>query len=681
GMFCSVSELNMTTHDYPGSIEDGILILKEGNIGEDICKTLGLDDIIYEVDVVTNRPDCLSVIGIAREASVTFKTPLKINKPVVKALYDNTNDISKYLKVSITAKDLCKRYSARIVTDVKIEPSPFWLVEHLRSSGVRSINNIVDITNYVMLEYGQPMHAFDYSCVDGASIEVRNARDGEKMNTLDGQVRSLSSDMLVIADAVKPVAVAGIMGGENSEIKDNTKTIIFESANFFGPSIRKTSKKLGLRTESSARFEKGLDANMAVEALDRACELVELLNAGKVLHDIIDIDYSEKSLKKIPLESDWINRYLNISIPIKTMDDILTSLDFMVKDGIVTVPSFRDDIENKYDLSEEIARIYGYEKIPSAFFKTDVQSGGYTYEQKFENKLNIVLRAVGLSEIATYSFISPKYYDKVRIPAESSLRDSLKILNPLGEDSSIMRTTTLPSMLETLARNNNYRNPSVFLYEIGKTFLKNKDEKLLPDERAIITIGFYDNNQTDDFFALKGMIEEIMLQMNINKCEYKPCFDNPSYHPGKTANIVINNEIIGVFGQVHPLVQENYDIDKNVYCAEIDFNKLFYNVAPEKHYKPIPKYPAVTRDLALICKKDIYSGELEKKICNFAGDKLENIYAFDVYTGKQVPDGYKSIAYALSLRTEDKTLQDTEVDTIINNILSELEKEGITLRK
>jgi phenylalanyl-tRNA synthetase beta chain len=525
------------------------------------------------------------------------------------------------------------------------------------------------------------MHAFDYSCVEGASIEVRNARDGEKMNTLDGQTRTLNADMLVIADAVKPVAAAGIMGGENSEIKDDTKTIIFESANFFGPSIRKTSKKLGLRTESSARFEKGLDANMTIEALDRACELVELLNAGKVIHDIIDIDYSEKILKKIPLESDWINRYLSISIPIKTMDEILTSLDFTVKDGIVTVPSFRDDIENKYDLSEEIARIYGYDKIPFAFFKTDVQTGGFTYEQKFENKLNTILRAVGLSEIATYSFISPKCYDKVRISADSTLRDSLKILNPLGEDSSIMRTTMLPSMLEILARNNNYRNPSAYLYEIGKTYIKNKDEKLLPDERKIITIGFYDGDQESDYFTLKGMIEEIMQQMNIKKCEYTPCFDNPSYHPGKSANIVINNEIIGILGQIHPLVQKNYDIDKNIYCAEIDYNKLFSNIASEKYYKSLPKYPAVTRDLALICKMDVYSGELEKKIRSLAGNKLENIHAFDVYTGKQVPDGYKSIAYALSLRTEDKSLSDAEVDAIIGNILTELEKDGITLRR
>lgn len=678
GMFCSVEELGLTEHDYPDAIKDGILILKEGNPGDSIFTTLGMDDVIFEADVATNRPDCLSVKGIAREAAATFGVPFVERKPELK----NTvkEDVSKYLKVTVNAPDLCPRYTARVVKNVRIAPSPLWLVEKLRNSGIRSINNIVDITNYVMMEYGQPMHAFDYACVKGGEIIVRRAGDSKTVRTLDSEERALKPEMLVIADAEKPIAVAGVMGGENSEITDKTEMVVFESANFFGPSIRRTAKAVGMRTDASARYEKGLDPLMTREALDRACELVEMLDAGDVIDEVIDIDSSDKTQKKIHLDVDWINTYINTSLSRREMEKILESLCFEIKLHDVIVPSFRSDIETKYDLSEEIARIYGYDNIKPESFKSEASGGGYTDEQKFVIKLNESLRAAGLSEIFTYTFIGPKSFDKIRVPENDTRRNYLKISNPLGEDTSIMRTTTLPSMLEILSKNYNNRNPEAYLYELGKVFEKTSDETL-PNEKTVVTVGFYDNSGASDFFTLKGMIESVVAAMNIKNVSYVPCTDNASYHPGRCAAILSDGEKIGVFGEIHPTVAANYEIDKKVYCAEIALEKLYASVGEEKKYKPVPKHPASTRDLGLLCKDEVYNADIVEIIKTAGGKHLESVKLFDIYTGKQVAPGYKSLAYSLVFRKEDGTFADTEIDAFISKILAALAEKGITLRQ
>ncbi len=678
GMFCSVEELGITEHDYPDAIKDGILILKEGNPGDSIFTTLGMDDVIFEADVATNRPDCLSVKGIAREAAATFGVPFVERKPELK----NTvkEDVSKYLKVTVNAPDLCPRYTARVVKNVRIAPSPLWLVEKLRNSGIRSINNIVDITNYVMMEYGQPMHAFDYSCVKGGEIIVRRAGDSRTVKTLDGEERELNPEMLVIADAEKPIAVAGVMGGENSEITDKTETVVFESANFFGPSIRRTAKAVGMRTDASARYEKGLDPLMTREALDRACELVEMLDAGDVIDEVIDVDFSDKTQKKIHLDVDWINTYINTSLSRREMEKILESLCFEIKLHDVIVPSFRSDIETKYDLSEEVARIYGYDNIKPESFKSEASGGGYTDEQKFVIKLNEALRAAGLSEIFTYTFIGPKAFDKIRVPENDARRNYLKISNPLGEDTSIMRTTTLPSMLEILSKNYNNRNSEAYLYELGKVFEKTSDETL-PNEKTVVTVGFYDNSEASDFFTLKGMIESVAAAMNIKNVSYVPCADNASYHPGRCAYLLSDGEKIGVFGEIHPTVAANYEIDKKVYCAELSLEKLYASVGEEKKYKPVPKHPASTRDLGLLCKDEVYNADIVDIIKTAGGKHLESVKLFDIYTGKQVAPGYKSLAYSLVFRKEDGTFADAEIDAFVSKILSALAEKGITLRQ
>lgn len=678
GMFCSVEELGLTEHDYPDAIKDGILILKEGIPGESIFEVLGMDDIIFEADVATNRPDCLSVRGIAREASATFGVSFTDEKPILSETTDD--DVSEYLRVTVKDSDLCPRYSARVVKNVRIASSPLWLVERLRNSGIRSINNIVDITNYVMLEYGQPMHAFDYSCVSGGEIIVRRAGDSKSVKTLDGEEISLNPEMLVIADREKPIALAGIMGGENSEITENTKTVVFESANFFGPSIRRTSKALGKRTDASSRYEKNIDPSMTVEALDRACQLVAMLDAGDVIGELIDVDSTEKKAKKIFLDSDWINKYINTNLTKDAMINILLSLGFKMSGEDVVVPSFRSDVSDKYDLSEEIARIYGYDNIKPESFKSDMSGGGYTDKQKFEIKLNDVLRASGLDEIYTYTFTGTKSFDKIRLSQDDVKRNCLKISNPLGEDSAIMRTTVLPSMLEVLSRNYNNRNPEAFLYELGKVFVKTSDTTL-PEEKIIVTIGFYDTSGDSDFFTLKGMIENVVSEMNIKSVSYLPCSDNPSYHPGRCAEVFSDGKRLGIFGEIHPTVSENYEIGQNVYCAEISLDVLYSSVGEVKMYKPLPKHPASTRDLGLLCKNEVYNSEIENIIVKAGGKNLESVKLFDVYTGKQVADGYKSLAYALVFRKEDGTFSDEEVDAFIVKILDALKEKDIILRQ
>ena len=676
GMFCSVAELGLTVADYEGAIEDGILILKDDTpIGEDICAALGLDDTVFIADIATNRPDCLSIRGIAREAAVTFDKPYIVETPSVKGEGVDVND---YLTVTVDDPELCPRYSARVVTDIKIAPSPKWMVERLRSCGIRSINNIVDITNYVMLEYGQPMHAFDYSCLKGGKINVRRAKDDEQTVTLDGQERTLASDMLVIADAERAVAVAGIMGGENSEIKDTTEMIVFESANFDGPTVRKGAKELGMRTDASALFEKRLDPQMTVEALDRACELVEMLGAGKVSKNYIDVDNSDKTLKKIEFDVDWINHYVDIDMSDAEMKRVFTALGMTVDGNTVTVPSFRSDIESKYDLSEEAARIYGYDKIPAKDFRAEIRTGGLTERQKFDKKTGILMRACGYTEIMTFSFVSPKSLDKICLPADHALRKCLKIMNPLGEDTSVMRTTGLPSLLEVAARNYSFRAERAALYEVATVYIPAESETELPEEKKILTAGIY--GEGVDFFTVKGAVQQVLAQLHINKVKFKPCADAPSYHPGRTACVYSGDTYLGIVGQLHPTVAKNYGINTEVYAFEFDMNSLYDCRGGVSEYKPVPKYPAVTRDLSLVCKNEVYSGDIEEKIKKAGRPLLESIKVFDVYTGLQVAHGYKSIAYALVLRSPDHTLGDEEIDAAMKKIISVLEADGIYLR-
>lgn len=676
GMLCSLSELGLSIHDFPYAIEDGIFIIQEPcELGQDIHSALGLDDTVFEFEITSNRPDCLSVIGLARETAVTYDKPLKLHTPVVKAEgEENANDL---LKVQINDPDLCYRYSAAIVKDVKIEPSPRWLRERLRASGVRPINNIVDITNYVMLEYGHPMHAFDLRYIDDASINIRRAKQGESITTLDGIERPLSDDMLVIADANKPVAVAGVMGGEYSGIMEDTNTIVFESACFNGPSVRITAKKLGMRTDASARFEKGLDPSNCMPALMRAVELVEQLGAGTVLKGYVDVDCSDKTPKTVKFEPEWINKFLGIDCPKEKMVDILTKLGFTVEGDTIFVPSFRIDIEHKADIAEEIARIYGYNVIPTTQIKGSAEAK-LTDRQQFERLINSSLQALGCTEICTFSFISPKYYDKICMPTDSPLRKSVTISNPLGEDTSVMRTVSLPSMCEVLSRNYNNRNAKASLYEITTEYIPNDDPTKLPQEKQSVVIGMYGGNA--DFFSLKGVVESLLKACSIYDYDVYAVSDRPAFHPGRCAELTINGNVIGTMGELHPAVLENYEIGTKAYCAVISFDTLFENRASEKQYTPLPKFPATTRDIAMICDDSIPVLELEKAIKNAAGRNLESVTLFDVYKGSQIPEGKKSVAYNIVLRSKDSTLTDADADAAMKRVVKALTALGAELR-
>lgn len=675
GMLCSVSELGLTVNDFPYAIEDGIFIMQEPDMkpGQDIQSAIGLDDICVEFEITSNRPDCLSVTGLAREAAITFDRPLDIKKPIVQKTSD---DIHSLLSVEVTAPDLCLRYAARMVKNIKVGPSPRWMRERLRASGVRPINNIVDITNYVMLEYGQPMHAFDYKYVEGGKIIVRRANEGETLETLDGVERKLTSDMLVIADEKKPSAIAGVMGGEFSGIGDDTNTIVFESACFSGPSVRLTAKKLGMRTEASARFEKQLDPETCIPAVERACELIELLGAGEVIGGIIDADHSDHTEYRIPLEPDWINRFIGIEMPVEKMHHILTRLGCKIDGDDVITPSFRNDLEHKADISEEIARFYGYDKIPVSAIR-GIANGQYTSTQKFERRIQRVLQAQGLYEVSTYSFISPKYYDKINLPADSSCRNCVVIRNPLGEDTSVMRTTTIPSMLEVLSRNYNNRNKTAELYEVGKIYIPQNDQPL-PEEKPIVVMGMY--GEDCDFFSLKGIVETLLHTLRVEDYEVTAKSDHPTFHPGRCAEIRIGDTALGIIGEVHPSVLENYEIGTRAYLACLDVEQLFQHVAPEKGYRPLPKFPASTRDLALICDEELPVAQLQKTISAAAGAVLEEISLFDVYRGAQVEAGKKSVAYNLVLRAPDRTLTDEEADAAVKRALKALKAIGVEIR-
>ena len=670
GMLCSFSELGLTQNDLPGVFADGIWILNDENcqVGDDINLVIGNDDTVVDFEITNNRPDCYSIIGLARESAAAFGLPMKHHEPVVKG--SEAGSIFEHLDVEVPAEELCNRYSSRMVANVKIGPSPKWLRQRLRANGVRPINNIVDITNYVMLEYGQPMHAFDYRYVGSGKIVVREAEEGETLTTLDGNVRILKPGMLVIADENKPIGLAGIMGGENSEILDDTTTVVFESANFNGTSIRQTALALGMRTESSGKFEKNLDPMMTVPAVQRACELVEMLECGDVLDGIIDIINYVPQPKELPLEVDKINRLLGTEISKEEMVKYLNLLEIPVDGDMIQVPSFRPDLNLMADIAEEVGRSYGYNEIPTTAFKNATQ-GGYSPMMKLETKAGVLCRSLGYSEIITYSFVSPTIFDQIRLPADSNLRNAMRIQNPLGEDTSIMRTIALPSMMDILSRNNAYHNKAAKLYELAKIYLP-VEGQVLPDEPKMLMLGTYGDGAT--FFTLKGELEAILKGLRIKKASYTAEKNNLSYHPGRCAKVMIDGIEVGYMGQVHPLVAKNYGFDGEVYCAEISFAKLFDMQLPDATYQGLPKYPSVTRDLALICDESVTVAQVEDVITASAGKLLRGVKLFDIYRGVGVPEGKKSMAFSLELRADDRTLTDSDSEGVTAKVLNALKE-------
>ena len=664
---CTLEDLHAEQKEFPHCIADGIFVLQEEDAepGLNIAHILGFDDSIVEFEITPNRPDCLSVIGLAREASATFKRPLKLHTPEPHGCGGSIADI---VDIDIEDGDLCPRYTARMVKNVKIAPSPRWMRERLRASGVRPINNIVDITNYVMLEYGQPMHAFDFSCVEGGHIIVRTAREGETIQTLDGNERKLTPNMLCICDEHKPVCVAGVMGGANSEIVGDTAMVLFESANFNGVSVRRTASALGMRTDASSRYEKGLDMMNTIKAVERACELVELLGCGEVVDGVMDVVAKEKAPTVVKLEPDKINALLGTELSEDLMREILVSLGFILNGDDIYVPSWRGDVEHYSDIAEEVARFYGYNKIPCTLMRGETTRGGFSEQQRFDRAIGGAVRALGYDEIITYSFISPTYYDKIRMPKDSSLRNSLKILNPLGEDTSIMRTTILPSMLEIIARNHSYRNKSARLYELGKIYLPREDG--LADEPKYLSLGAYGDGV--DFFSFKGSIETLLHELRITDVKYVACTDNDSYHPGRCAKVYAGETYLGVFGQIHPLVAANYGMDTEVYTAELSFDAMYEKRGDIPVYQPLPKFPAVTRDIAVVCDEAVTVGALEESIRRGAKGLLKDVSLFDIYRGSGVAIGKKSVAFNLVLRADDRSLTGEEADEDVQSILAAL---------
>ena len=685
GTICTLEDLHAEQREFPHCIPDGIFVMYEDcRPGDDIKTIIGLDDHVVEFEITPNRPDCLSVIGLAREASATFNAPLRLHEPVVKGCPEDAENplarsLVELLDVETPDPELCPRYTARMVRNVKIGPSPKWMRERLRAMGVRPINNIVDITNYVMLEYGQPMHAFDYRYVQGGKIVVRRAKEGEELTTLDGNVRKLTSNMLVIADETRAVGLAGIMGGENSEIVDDTSYVVFESANFDGATIRKAALALGMRTEASAKFEKGLDPLNTLPAVNRACELVELLEAGEVIDGVIDVLNYVPQPTELPVETEKINALLGTSIPEETIYAILEKLGFEAQeDGKVQVPSWRGDVKCMADLAEEAARFYGYNNIPSTLQRGETTRGGYSPEQQMERRLGAMCRACGYSEIITYSFISPTCYDKIGWAPDEPLRNSLKILNPLGEDTSIMRTTALPSMLEVLQRNYNYRNKSARLYELGKIYLPGGPDGLAYEPK-MLTLGAYGEGM--DFFTMKGAVEAVLRDIRAEDVAFYPCGEDPSYHPGRCAGIRAGEQHIGVIGQIHPAVAANYGVDAELYCAELSFEALLAAQGAGAEYVPLPRFPAVNRDIAVVCKEEITVGALEACIRKAGGKLLRDVVLFDIYRGQGVAEGSKSAAFNLTLRADDRSITAAEADEEIKTVLEVLERElGAVLR-
>jgi len=677
GMLCSFAELGLTQNDLPDAYADGIWILNDEDCkpGDDINKVIGNDDTVVEFEITNNRPDCYSIIGLAREAAAAFGAEMKHHEPVVKG--SNVGSMYEMLDVEVPAEELCNRYTARMVRNVKIAPSPKWLRQRLRANGVRPINNIVDITNYVMLEYGQPMHAFDYRYVSSGKIIVREAEENEVLTTLDGNVRNLKPGMLVIADDNRAIGLAGIMGGENSEIVDDTTTVVFESANFNGTSIRQTALALGMRTDASGKFEKNLDPMMTVPAVQRACELVELLGCGDVMDGIIDIVNYVPQPKTVKLEPEKINRLLGTDISREQMVKYLNLLEIPVEGDDILVPSWRPDLNLMADIAEEIGRSFGYNEIETTAFKNATQ-GGYTPMMKLESVCGRACRALGFSEIITYSFVSPTIFDQIRLPADSPVRNTLRIQNPLGEDTSIMRTTALPSMLDILSRNYAYHNKAAKLYELAKVYIP-QDGQVLPAEPKMLMLGSYGANET--FFTLKGELECVLNAMRIEKISYSADPSNPSYHPGRCAKISVGDLQVGYIGQIHPVVAKNYGMDTEVYCVEINLTELANHTLPDATYVPLPKYPSVSRDLSFVCDDAVTAAQAEETITKAAGKLLRSVRLFDIYRGTGIENGKKSMAYALELRADDRTLTDTDSEQVITKVLDALEKDlGAILR-
>ena len=676
GMLCSHYELGFEDGVIPGSDPNGILIFqREYPIGADVMEALGEKETVVEFEITPNRPDCLSVIGLARETAATFNVPFAIPPVEVKA--EAGGDINDIAKVTVEAPDLCPRYACRLVQDIKIGPSPAWMQKRLKAAGVRPISNIVDITNYVMLEYGQPMHAFDLNFLEGREIVVRRARNGEEIVTLDGQPHALDDTMLMICDGKKPVCVAGVMGGANSEIKDDTGAVLFECANFLRGSVRTTARKLGLRTESSSRYEKGLDPNMVVKALDRACQLVEELGAGRVVGGMIDVDNSCHTPAVIPFRPENIRAFIGADIDDAFMLDALRRLDIAVDTDKMEIypPTYRMDIECEADIAEEVVRLYGYDKVPSTLVSGEAVSGGLNKEQKLRGRIKSSLVGQGYYEIMTYSFTSPRTLDMIN--AGEELRNNIRILNPLGEDTSVMRTTPVTGMLEVLARNYNHKNKNARLFEIATVYIARElPLTRLPKEKDIITLGGYGDM---DFYDIKGAVEELFASLGVTNVTFDTAEANPIYHPGKSADIFINKKKVGTVGEVHPDVCGNYDIGET-YLAEVDLDYLLKCAGRDPVYKPLSRFPSVTRDLAMLVDDGVKAADIEGAIRRAAGNLLEELELFDVYKGSQIPEGKKSVAYSATFRA-DKTLKEEEVNKLWNKVLKNLEHSlGAVLR-
>ncbi|MDU7885606.1 MAG: phenylalanine--tRNA ligase subunit beta [Clostridium perfringens] len=677
GMFCSEEELGIAD----GKEVIGLMILPEdAPIGVCIKEYLGLNKQVLDFEITSNRPDCLSVLGMARETAATTRKTYRM--PSTKFEVKCDKNINDEIKVSVNDK-LCNRYMARGVKNVKVAPSPTWMQERLLDAGVRPINNIVDITNFVMLELGQPMHAFDRRELKSSNIVVERAKDGDKFVTLDEIERELNSDVLCIKDGEEIVALAGIMGGLNSGVKDDTTEIVFESANFDGTNIRVNSKNLGLRTESSSRFEKDIDPNLAALALDRACALVEELGCGEIMEGTIDVYNNVKEEKTLEVSVNWINKFLGTSLEAEEMKRCLDSLDLKttINGDIleILVPTFRIDVDIREDVAEEVARIYGYNNIPATLISTSTEKEAKDKKQLLDEKVIDTMLASGLNQSISYSFVSPKVFDKICVPEDSSLRNVVKIKNPLGEDYSVMRTSTLPSMMESLARNYSRSNEIVRLFEIGKTYIPNSDENELPTERNILTIGIYGQC---DYFDLKGIVENLLDSLGLKSASFKRMSENPSYHPGKTAELILGRTSLGILGEIHPDVNENYGVDVPCYVAELDLDAMYNFSKTEKVYKPLPKYPAITRDIALLVDDAVLVQEIEDAIRKAGGQVVEKVELFDVYKGAQIPEGKKSIAYAIAYRDPSKTLKDKDINKVHDKILRALEyKLGAQLRE
>ena len=680
GMMCSIEELGSDRNFYPEAPEYGIYIFPEDTpVGADAIEVLGLHDTVFEYEITSNRVDCYSVLGIAREAAATFK------KPFVPPVFDvkgNGENVNDYISIEVKDPALCSRYCARVVKNIKFGPSPEWMQRRLAKSGIRPINNLVDITNYVMEEYGQPMHAFDLSTIRGKKIVVDRAKDGDKFVTLDGQERTLDKDILMINDAEGPVAIAGIMGGENSMITENVTTVLFESATFNGANIRKSAKRLGLRTDASGKFEKGLDPRNAIDAINRACALVEELGCGEVVDGIADVCAPLDELRTIPFEPERINALLGTEVSVKEMLSIFDRIELKLDDQKknITIPSFRQDLIGFCDIAEEIARFYGYDKIPVTLPSGQGIAGGLSYKLRIEQECRSVAEYCGFSQAMTYSFESPKVFDKLLLPEDAPERAAITISNPLGEDFSIMRTLPLNGMLTSLSTNFNRRNKNVRLYELANIYIpKSLPLTDYPDERMQLTLGFYGEG---DFYCMKGAIETMLYALGAKKKEeYDPNSNKPFLHPGRQANVVYDGDVIGYLGEVHPLVLENYNIKTRVYVAVLDMPKILPLTSYDRKYSGIAKFPAVTRDISMVVPRAILAGEIEKMISQRGGKILESFELFDIYEGEQIDKEHKSMAYSLTFRDKTKTLQDDDVNSAMKKIMNGLESLGIELRK